>query len=138
VGILAGCARGGLTALTAAHSILVNGANKIVCSINLDSCRKAAEPAASRWDYVLIVGKGSGPGIAMEVHHAAASEVQAMIKKKEWAAALLSKECQQLSVQSWNWIVPKGQQPFFTPNDPHAKTLFQAGIDFPKSALVVP
>jgi hypothetical protein len=137
-GTLAGCARNGLTAVAAAHAALINGASKIVCSINLDSCRKAAEPAASRWDYVLVVGTGSGPGIAMEVHHAAVSEVPVMIKKKEWAAALLSKECKQLSVQNWIWIVPNGQQPFFTPNDPGAKALFQAGIGFPKSALVVP
>jgi hypothetical protein len=74
----------------------------------------------------------------MEVHHAAATEVSVMIKKKAWAEALLRRECPQLAVTSWKWIVPKGQAPFFTPNDPRAKALYAAGIEFPKSSLIVP
>jgi hypothetical protein len=73
----------------------------------------------------------------MEVHHAAVSEVPVMIKKKMWALALLKQECRQLKVHSWHWIVPKGQEPFFTPNNPAAKALFQEGIDFPKASLII-
>jgi hypothetical protein len=136
-GALAHCARGGLTAVVRAHTELIDGGSKVVCSINLDSCRRAAEPGASRWDYILIIGSGTGPGLAMEVHHAAATEVQPMIKKMQWANALLKAECPSLVVKAWKWIVPKGQEPFFTPNDPQAKILAQSGIDFPRSSLTI-
>lgn len=137
-GLLAGCARGGLTALPVAHQALIVGGDKVVCSINLDTCRQPAEPDAPRWDYVLVIHKGDGPGIAMEVHHAAASEVPAMLNKKAWAAALLGTACESLQISRWAWLVPHGQQPLFTPNDPSAKALSQAGIEFPKAALAIP
>jgi hypothetical protein len=73
----------------------------------------------------------------MEVHHASVTEVPVMIKKKIWAADLLKRECPSLAVKSWKWIVPKGQPPFFTPSDPRAKALYAAGIEFPKSSLIV-
>lgn len=137
VGTLAPCAHAGVGALSAAHSALIVGRNNVACSINLDACRQSADPHGSRWDYLLVVGQGTGPVVGMEVHHAVSAEVSVMIKKKNAAMALLRQECPTLTVQSWNWIVPKGQTPFFTQNDPLTRTLYAAGIGFPKSSLVI-
>lgn len=137
IGDLAGCSRNGLTAITAAHSALITGGHNVVCSINLDSCRRAAEPGATRWDYVLVLGSGDGPGAALEVHHAAVSEVSIMIRKKYWAQELLRSECPHLAVTAWHWIVPSGKGPFFTRNDPRARALYQEGIRYPKATLAL-
>ena len=85
----------------------------------------------------MVIDRGPGPGIAMEVHHAIAEEVATMIKKKDWALALLRRQCPRLVIKSWNWIVPKGKTPFFTQDDPRAFALYHAGIEFPMPSLVI-
>jgi hypothetical protein len=134
-GRLAGCSRGGIGAISAAHVTLINGASRVVCSVNLDSCLKAAEQGSPRWDYVLVLDSGDGLGIGLEVHHADATEIPRMISKKEWASELIRRECDALVIVAWHWIVPRGKQPFFTPNDPRSRVLNQAGILFPTSLL---
>lgn len=136
-GLLARCSRGGLGAVMRDHVAQIDNATKVVCSINLDECRRTAEPEATRWDYVLVIGKGSGAGIGLEVHHAVSTEVPRLIEKKKWAANLLRNECKTLVVKRWSWIVPNGQQPFFTRNDPSARSLAQAGIEFPTPRLSI-
>lgn len=58
-----------------------------------------------------------------------------MIRKKAWAIDMLARECPGLAVEAWYWIVPKGQEPFFTPDDPKAFALYHAGIQFPIPTL---
>lgn len=137
-GVISRCAHAGVGAIQADHQTLINGLNRIVCSVNLDACRRSAEPNESRWDYIMIAKHGTGPGLALEVHHAVADEVTLMIRKKAWALALLARECPRLVVQTWSWVVPKGQEPFFTPDDPQAFKLYDAGIQFPAPSLTVP
>jgi hypothetical protein len=78
------------------------------------------------------------PGIAMEVHHAAASEVDVMISKKQWAEGLLQQECPDLEILYWRWIIPNGRDLLFTQSDPAARRLAAFGIDFPTRRLAVP
>ncbi len=136
-GVLAGCSRNGMTGLEAAHQVLVLQSEKVVCSVNLDACRLAAEPEAPRWDYVLVIGSGDGMGIGLDVHPAAATQVQSMVNKKNWADALLHRECENLRVKAWAWVVPNGDEPLFTPNHPQARVLAEAGISFPARALKI-
>ena len=115
---------------------MVDRLRAIGCSVNLDLCCKHDEPDVERWDYVLVATSGGRPGIGMEVHHATADEVPRMIAKKRWAAALLQRECPQLGVASWQWIIPAGAEVYFTQNSPRARQLAEEGIEFPRSKLI--
>jgi hypothetical protein len=76
--------------------------------------------------------------MGMEVHHAAAAEVPTMVKKKQWAQALLKNNCTALTMHSWHWIIPPNGVLLFTPADSRAKILANMGISFPKKLLKLP
>jgi len=97
----------------------------------LDRARRDQEPNASRWDYVLGYPDHC---VAMEVHPAKASEVDAVIRKKQWADALLRNYCA-LRVASWHWVRPPGSALQFAPQSPQARRLAKSGIAFPTARL---
>lgn len=123
-------ARPGLKALAGRHRRLVDSPKVYRCSVDLDEARRADEPNASRWDYVLVA---SSAAIAMEVHPAKASEVHALIRKKGWAIALLG-QCG-VPVARWHWVRPPGSPLQFLRNSRQARLLAKAGISFPSSRL---
>jgi len=133
---LAHCARAGLTALEAAHQGLITDPTGTVgCSICLDSCRQHLEPDVHRWDYVLTLKQKPQPGLGVEVHHAAATEIDSMISKKEWAEDLLAEHCPDLDVGAWCWLIPPGGHALFLRGSSHARRLATNGIAFPRSDL---
>jgi hypothetical protein len=136
--LLAGCARGGLDALEAEHSRLIEGGASVASTVPLDRCRQPQEPDARRWDYVLALREGSR-GLAVEVHHAAASKVEVLIAKRAWAVELLRRECPALHVEAWCWVAsPETGAILFTRHHPLARKLAEAGITFPVRRLRLP
>jgi hypothetical protein len=73
----------------------------------------------------------------MEVHHAVPEEVERMIGKKQWAQQLLKHQAPNLQMRAWQWVVPRGGSPLFTPNHPKARLLAAAGIGFPSPRLAL-
>lgn len=121
----------GLGALGRQHARLVRNGSRFVCSLDLDDARRRAEPEASRWDYVLGSRHES---VGMEVHAAKASEVDVVIRKKQWAETLLKEECG-LTVDRWCWIRSPGSRHQLTSLSPQARRLAKSGIGFPKAEL---
>jgi hypothetical protein len=102
------------------------------CSVNLDDARKQEEPNAARWDYALATDRLC---VAMEVHPARGSEVDVMIRKKQWAESLLGPA---VSVARWSWVVPQGSPIQLTAASPQARRLAAGGVEFPSRRLVTP
>jgi hypothetical protein len=134
---LAGSARPGLDALEAEHKPIVTGGSTIGCGVALDRARQAAEPAASRWDYIFSQ-RDSDEGLGIEVHHAASTEVEVMIAKKAWAQGLLSRECAKLAIRGWLWLAAPGGDVLFLRQHPLARRLSEAGIGFPRRSVHLP
>ncbi len=107
----------GIQALRPIHRRLVETPEVYECSLDLDKARKRAEPNATRWDYALATNRLF---VAMEIHPAKASEVNVMIRKKQWAESLLPSA---IRVARWNWIVPHRSRIHFTLLSPEARRL---------------
>jgi hypothetical protein len=136
--VLVGCARPGLQVLEAADREVILGGETIGCGVPLDRCRQPHETDADRWDY-LFTERDTTRGHAVEVHHAASSEVEKMIAKKKWATALLASECPHLQVVAWAWIAsPPNGEILFSRGGPPALRLAQEGIDFPARRIFLP
>ena len=135
---LATCARPGLEVLEVGHKPVVLGGASIGCGVALDRCRQAHEPNARRWDYVFVV-RDTDSGIGIEVHHTDPNEVDVMIEKKQWAEALLAKQCPDIDVEYWLWIAsPPASEIFLLPQHPYARRLADAGIQFPQASRRLP
>lgn len=102
---IAGFVKKGIRALSGGHRALVVSADRYRCSVNLDEARRDAEPNAARWDYILSL---ADEVIGMEVHPAKASEVDLVVRKKQWAARRLGEHCD-LRSSRWHWIRPKAR-----------------------------
>jgi hypothetical protein len=124
--------RQGLKGLRAPHRQLISRRRAYVCSLNLDAARRAAEPTAARWDYVL--GGKDGGSTGVEVHPAKASEVDRVIAKKTWAQQGLISYCG-LRVTDWYWLRPPRSSLQFTVVSPKARLLAKNGIHFPVARL---
>jgi hypothetical protein len=123
--------RDGIRAVAPRHRRLLADGARFICSVDLDSARRTAEPQAPRWDYIL--GE-SAEAVGMEVHPAKASEVDAVIAKKLWAEQLLRDYCR-LTVNRWCWVRPPRSRLQFTPLSPGARRLAKHGIHFPTARL---
>jgi hypothetical protein len=135
---LATCARPGLEALETDHKPVVRGGNSIGCGVALDRCRRIREPNAARWDYVFIA-RDTDHGVAIEVHHTDANEVDRMIAKKQWAETVIAEHCPRVHVLGWIWIAsPPTSQIFILPQSPNARRLAEAKIRFPQVAVTLP
>jgi hypothetical protein len=126
-----GRVRRGIPVLAQSHRGLLSDLRRFQCSLNLDEARRREEPNSPRWDYVLASGSTC---LAMEVHPAKASEVEAMLRKKHWAQTLLG-GCD-VAVQRWCWVRPPKSALQFLRSSPQARRLAKAGIEFPASRLV--
>jgi hypothetical protein len=124
--------KSGVRGLPGRHRQLVAEPQRFRCSLDLDRARSVAEPRAPRWDYVLGTDADC---IGLEVHPARASEVAAVIRKKDWAAAHLEARCG-LIASRWCWVVPPGARVQLTPVSPHARQLAKSGIQFPARRLL--
>lgn len=129
-GDLAGGAHPGLGALKAEHRPRIRAETVASCSIDLDRHRQPVEPDVDRWDYVITL-RDSDAAIAIEPHPAVASEVDGVIRKKEWAEALLASHAPAITVQKWVWLTGSDQEPYFARTHPAARRLADAGITFP-------
>lgn len=134
---LADCARPGLTTLEAEHKPLIDGGAQIACGVALDRCRREQEPNAARWDYVFTL-RDEVTALAIEVHHAAATEVDPMIAKMTWARDLLGRECPSIRVSAWIWLAAPSGEIFFLRQSPSARRLADAGIQFPVKRIDLP
>lgn len=136
--ILVGCARAGLDCLEAVHKAIISGGSQIGCGVHLDLCRQPHEPESPRWDYVFTFRTGN-KAIGVEVHHAAADQVDMMIAKKEWAMKLLADQCDQLAVLAWIWVAaPPDAEILFSRQHPATFRLAEAGISFPVGRCPLP
>lgn len=134
---LATSAVAGLSALEAAHKGVVTSGGDVGCGVPLDRCRQHAEPDSPRWDYV-FTHRREDTGYGVEVHHADANEIPAIIAKKEWAAKLL-RQCGQLDVQYWIWVAsPPNGEILFPRQHPSARLLAEAGVSFPVKQIELP
>src|SRR5882724_7998717 len=122
-----GSARSGLEALETAHRTIVKGGGSIGCGLALDRCRQPHEPDAPRWDYVFALRTGND-ALAIEVHHADADEIPAMIRKKQWALAAIGSRSPELKMRMWLWLAPPNSEIFFLRQHPQARLLAEAGI----------
>lgn len=125
-----GIARAGLGALRAEHRAKVVGDDAAGCSVDLDTHYQRTVDQVRRWDYIIVLRDDGKTGIGMEVHHASPTEVDAMVGKKTWAAALMTAECPKVHVATWCWISPSDEV-LVTPNTPAAHRLAEAGISGP-------
>jgi hypothetical protein len=124
--------------LEADHKAVVLSAGEIGCGVALDRCRLQQEPEAPRWDYV-FTHRGKNEAYGIEVHHAAADQVNDMIAKKAWAKLLLHARCPDLTVEAWVWVAsPPDGEIFFLRQSPSARLLTDAGIGFPVRRIVLP
>lgn len=136
--VLAGCALPGLEVLETDHKPIVRGGSNVGCGVALDRGRRMQEPNASRWDYV-FVERDTNNGVAIEVHHTDANEVDVMIAKKEWAEKLLAEQCPAVTVLGWIWLAsPPASQIFILPQSPNARRLAAAKIRFPQVTFTLP
>jgi hypothetical protein len=126
---LASSARPGLEVLEREHKTIVIAQTTIKCGLALDRIRQAQEPTAHRWDYVFSIDDMVALGV--EVHHTASDQVDVMIAKRDWAVALLSRECSSLTVSAWFWVAPPDSEIYLLVQEPNAKRLADAGIEFP-------
>jgi hypothetical protein len=76
------CARAGLEVLESNHKSVVVGGSRIACGVALDRCLQPHEPHAHRWDYVFTL-RDSDDAIGVEVHYAAADQIDIMIAKRD-------------------------------------------------------
>jgi len=135
---LVGCARAGLECIEGAHRAVITGGASIGCGVALDTCRRSKEPAAPRWDYIFTL-RGADEAIAIEVHHATADEVDAMIAKKQWAEHTLASRCPQLRVIAWVWLAsPPDGLIDMLPQSPSSRRLVDAKITFPRIKFQLP
>ncbi len=102
--------------------------------MDLDASRQRAEDQVNRWDYA-ITFLGTDEGIAVEPHPAFASEVNEMVRKKQWAAELLAREAPTLRIRAWIWLTGADEEPGFTPAGPALRVLAAAGITGPRRRL---
>jgi hypothetical protein len=130
-GVLAIGARAGLEALQQHHRARVALEEHAACSVDLDACRQPHEPNADRWDYVITLRDSDG-GIAVEPHPAFADQVAEIVRKKQWAEALLRAEAPRLKVTQWIWLTGADEEPGFTPAGPALRQLSAAGIIGPR------
>lgn len=135
---LVGCARAGLTCLEAHHQTVITTQGETACGVALDRCRQPHEPEVNRWDYVFTLRTGN-EGLAVEVHPTTEDQIDEMIAKKEWAAALLARECPNLRVTHWLWVAPppKGEI-LMLRHGRGAHRLAEAGIEFPLRSCPLP
>jgi hypothetical protein len=85
----ADCKKPGLSALAGDKSYVAFGETRdILGSYDIDKCFKAAQPNASRWDYLVLY---KGQSIFIEVHGDKASDV---IKKALWLHQYIFKNYQ--------------------------------------------
>ena len=132
------CARPGSDALDSEARGVIDGKQEIGCSVPMDRCCKHGRHRDSRrWDYLLILRADRKKGIGLEVHHAAADQIDVMIDKKRWAEDLLAAECPDLDILRWCWIIPEGSVTYLPHNDPGIRRLAMEGISRPMPRLVL-
>jgi hypothetical protein len=111
---------------------------RFVKSINLDKALSKRFPNDSRWDYGLELKAPSGKVQIdwVEVHPASSSEVETMIKKKEWLVALLSraKSCPLPGSGNLHWLATRGVQI----DAQRRRRLAAAGLRMPTKSLRLP
>jgi hypothetical protein len=118
------------------HVEVATGA-RIECSLDLDGHFKTREPNAPRWDYVLVVSGTAERGVAVEVHPATAGEVDAVLRKREWAKRTLEGHCPSAGIgpSDWYWIA--SGKVFLRATDPQFRRLRQSGLQGPIERLVL-
>lgn len=114
-----------------------DGTSSLECSLHLDKHMEREEPNSRRWDYLLVVRGASQRAVAVEVHPATASEVRAVLEKREWAVRLLGRRCSGLQIagDDWHWVA--SGKVFLRSTDPQSRLLRQSGLGWPRERLVL-
>jgi hypothetical protein len=122
-----GAVRDAKQALTGPHRRLI--AFSASCSVDLDGLLADEQPQAARWDYLLA---DEATCLGMEVHPAKSTEVELILRKKQWAEKTLAGGP---AVTRWCWIVPAASRLQFTAISPAARRLAKGGVEFPRRRL---
>lgn len=120
--------------------------SRITGSIDVDAALADAQPQASRWDYGIGYRPPHGDERALwvEVHPAATSDVDTVLRKLAWLKAYLRESAPALDALT---VADAGSKPFvwlatgrvrITPNSRHARLLRQSGLDLPRQVLDLP
>lgn len=119
--------RRGLQALKAADRSLLEPNNPRKCygSADIDTCLARQQPQSPRWDYVVAYDETLH---FIEVHPAHSSEVNAVIKKKEWLRSWLRHtELGKLKASNrFHWV--SSGKIAITPNSRQMRAAVQYGL----------
>ena len=121
----------GLDALSKAHknSIIVTYHKKITGSVNIDAALQSAYPNENRWDYAIgyRISKQDDKVFFAEFHRAIVSEVEIVLKKKEWLVNWMKgKPLDDLRQKKFVWVSAGGKN--IPTNSPQMRNLNTNGI----------
>ena len=121
----------GLDALSKAHknSIIVSYHNKITGSVNIDDALLSAYPNENRWDYAIgyRISKQEDKVFFAEFHRAIVSEVELVLKKKEWLMSwMCGKPLDNLRQRRFVWVSAGGIK--IPQNSPQWRNIINHGI----------
>lgn len=120
-----------------AGKVSATPADLVTDSLALDESLRDSQPNANRWDYLLGTQDRDRPVIGVEVHHAVASEVAAIVEKKQWAAAEAGKHFKPgHRVSAWYWVASGRTR--ISKNTSEWRRLVRAGITFAGARLRLP
>jgi hypothetical protein len=133
-----GAVRKGKAALATGHRQQVHAQSlRFQCSLDLDSHLAAREPNSARWDYILILANGRSRAVGVEVHHATASEVNTVLRKRNWATAELEQHAPTCMPARPDWYWVAAGKVFLRPTDPQFRVLQRSGMKGPMRQLVL-
>lgn len=133
---VAACVQPGIQALGKySHLIESDETTKFNGSVNIDDCLKSQHPQSHRWDYAF----GFKSHIYyVEVHHVNDSEVKTVISKYRWLKDWQTRQPNTADLKvnsSYHWVSSgKGS---LTRNSRYARSLIQAGLEYPAKTLRV-
>lgn len=137
--LIRNCLKVGLRAMGAnSNFISVSNTSKLNGSINLDRClfKQNIDLNSNRWDY--IIGYNN-MAYFIEVHPASTTEVPIILKKLEWLKIWLMNNASSLNEikghPAFHWAAT-GKISVLT-NSRYAKQLAKAGIQMPKSRIII-
>ena len=126
---------GGIAAVKYEHraKIRVKDTRCLQGSLDIDKACQKSEPGAFRWDYLVVVKKSNSLNLALiEVHGAAkSSEVDVVIKKKEWILQWLGKTKLDEFKKNLFWLSTGSVR--ITAPSKYARRLALSGIPFPRN-----
>lgn len=142
--------RHGLQALKGAHrsKVRCKTPTRLTASVDIDTtlAGTAQHRTSARWDYGIGYRPAGGAerAIWIEVHPAATSNVDEVLRKLGWLLDYLARHAATLdaltipdpTIKPFVWLSTNGTS--IVPTAPQARRLRQAGLDLPRAVLNLP